>query len=1598
MKKQRYNTAPGRGWRLAAAGALALGMTVPAGMLASKSLTLRTLGSEMLRAVGVEALGGPLVKAVGLGEADVKGAGEMLKVPAREGLMLNGPARSGETRPGDVFFCPFDERNEETMAPLGWVVVDANGDGAEDGAKRWRVGSVDGENCALINWNSSMAMDDWMISPAVTFEGGKAYEFSFDMWGKGDAYPEKVEVFIGKTQDVAGMTITAIPVCTYGNATPKTFSNVVFIPEGGQYYIGVHGCSAKDMYTLFVDNVRVGAGVDAGVPNSPTDITVEPSGAGEPTAAISFKAPATLLNGQPASNMTKIEVKRGDVVAKTFTNPSAGAELSFTDECGYGAQTWAFTAYNATGASVTAYASAEVSMPATVPYFKNFPTASSLDEMTIIDGDGDGNTWGWDQYQKYAKHSHQNQNGVANDWLISAPIMLKGNKAYELTSLVSCGNPEAFPPRVAFYIGKGRTAADMTTAIFPATQLTKYDNNIKESFSVAEDGLYYIGVNACTTEWLGLIKLMNFGITGGASMDAPSQVLDAMIEPDWTSRTLNTEVSFTAPVLTGAGNPVTSITKIELSRNDDVVYTWSNPQPGSEYSTTDTAPAAGEYTYKIVAFNDEGHGTAFERTVELGKVGKPVPYVEDFKSGDRFENELTFIDYNEDGQSFWHASAIDPPYAWIHYGSASPTNDDYLITPAIAMEANTRYIVSAQALGHNEGLEFLAGTAPKVDALTQTVRPLQTLTENWQLLTAEFTSTYAGNYFFAFHVQSDKRYESFQITDIRITKVGLLTAPGAVTDLTYTPGTGNELQFSFKAPATTLAGDALESLAAVTVMRGSQTIKTFDNPAPGAALSFSDTPAAGGEYTYTFTASNAEGPGAVETLVAFCGTDVPAKPQNVKATALENGKVRVTWDPVTTTAHGAAVPAAGYIVLEVNGEKQTQKPMVTACEFEYDAITDPNEQAALYYGVFPVNADGDTGEYGLSNTCFAGNPYKMMFRESFSNGQIKSAYQVESLLFGAQWILCTHETFSDVQPSDADKGMIAMQGSSNTTGRFSTGFINLKDNSVNPTLKFKVYNISPTEYDNKLYIDVLEEGSDTWTEVAGGEIRNLSPEAGWTTMKVDLGAYKNKNIRIGFRVMGATYRYTIFDAITVGNLSLKDLGVTLTPEAFQVPSGENVALNLMVLNNGEQDVQGYTVTLYKNGQEVKVWNPSGTLVSGGIRELRSNQTLDIHDLDVNEFHAEVSLQGDENPSDNVTDTYNVEVLKPIHPVVENLAANHDNGTVTLNWDEPSMANVAPAPTVEGFEGAESWNRTGYGNWKFIDMDDKAVAGFQQFDIPGITVGVTKASFFVLDSQDNSLGGYESLLAGMEGSRKCLGALLCYDQGVVNDWVVSPELYGGRQVVTFHAKSLLEDYVEKFQVYYSTSGNNVSDFVPVGPEFKTSGDAWGMYTASLPEGAKYFAIRRITNGGALFMVDDISLRFAGNDPETLNLVGYNVYRNGERLNTAPLTAKTFADSEAETGTHRYSVSALYEQGESNTQHVSVDVTQSGVTETTVAKAAVAGVAGRVIVRGAEGQHVAVASADGKLLYNGRGSNVMDIKAQPGVYAVTVGNSTFKVLVK
>lgn len=121
---------------------------------------------------------------------------------------------------------------------------------------------------------------------------------------------------------------------------------------------------------------------------------------------------------------------------------------------------------------------------------------------------------------------------------------------------------------------------------------------------------------------------------------------------------------------------------------------------------------------------------------------------------------------------------------------------------------------------------------------------------------------------------------------------------------------------------------------------------------------------------------------------------------------------------------------------------------------------------------------------------------------------------------------------------------------------------------------------------------------------------------------------------------------------------------------------------------------------------------------------------------------------------------------------------------------------------------------------------------------------------------NSSSGISSQSASHEGSY-----LFRFNYNESGTCLISPELTGTESgvSVSFWYANYTTSYREKFQVGYSTTGNDPASDFTFGDEVEgpASSTAWVHYENNFPAGTKYIAIKYIYTNAYYLYIDDFS---------------------------------------------------------------------------------------------------------------------------------------------
>lgn len=248
------------------------------------------------------------------------------------------------------------------------------------------------------------------------------------------------------------------------------------------------------------------------------------------------------------------------------------------------------------------------------PYENGFNDAQSIDAWTILDTNGDNETWTYDADEEGMSISFGP--AASDDWLITPPVRLEKGKAYYISFDVR-GRSTTWQQLVELKYGRAPEADAMTGRLSDPVRLVDQKFvTIGDLLVPEEDGVYYIGLHDISEADQLAVLCDNFRILEGVSVLAPGEVTDLKITP--AASELNAVISFTTPALDIAGDPLTSLDKVELYRGDELINTFEAPGIGVALSYDDVVTEKGLYTYKVIGYNSHGKGVASQTENYIG--------------------------------------------------------------------------------------------------------------------------------------------------------------------------------------------------------------------------------------------------------------------------------------------------------------------------------------------------------------------------------------------------------------------------------------------------------------------------------------------------------------------------------------------------------------------------------------------------------------------------------------------------------------------------------------------------------------------------------------------------------------------------------------------------------------------------------------------------------------------------------------------------------------------------------------------------------------------------------------------------------------------
>lgn len=1206
--------------------------------------------------------------------------------------------------------------------------------------------------------------------------------------------------------------------------------------------------------------------------------------------------------------------------------------------------------------------------PVAVPYQNSFDSADEWEWFTVIDANGDEKTWRHDT--DMAVYSY-NEESAADDWLISPAIVLEAGKTYSFGMKTLCSSA-AFVERVEVKLGNALDAESMTQTVIEPTDVDWEDEaqELTNRFvTVSETGTYYFGIHAISDKDRATLKVDEVSVLE-TLLGAPAAVTDLNATPDAEKPVVT--LAFTTPVNNLAGEALSGNMSVDIMRNGDLIKTFEDVAPGTAMTYVDEDPAltSGNYRYQIICTGSEGRGEASEAVTVHLTVVMTIPYVADFTQ-DAVGDQFTQIDANGDYYMWeWDGGS----HATYSYNSSSPA-DDYLVSPPLHLDAGRKYsiVVNAGSAGYLERFEVVLGREATVEGLsTKVLENCEVEMEDARDFETIYTAAETGVYYVAVHCISDADMYELWINKVSVEYAPEPTAPVAPV-IAVAPGAMGALSadITVEAPANAIDGSSLTAnLSQIELYRNGALIHAFEDVAPGATLLYTDNAFdEAGSYAYQAIPYNADGVG-LKSLIdtVYVGPDVPVVVTGVKAEDLQT-RVLLTWDATGSVgANGGYVnpDEVEYVVYacEPGTTYVLGDPIAVVSGNSYEVETNTNE-GEQYYQTWVITARNAVGESLMveesTASVFMGAPDTLPVVEGFANGEFHTYwdYVGTPLIFA--------------QSSDDDGIAVALVSQQAGQVALTSGKLDLGD-AANPTLIFDASGFGVSQ------VTVIGmKAGDAEADILGTAALS---DAGYQTCQLSLASLQGGSYAmIGFIADIATPTEFDFwsgeiltqgDALILDNIRILDLFDHNLSVELQAPAtvraGRTADISATVTNWGQEAARDFNVIITAGGEELLnqvVTEELAPFASIGISvEMQTSVFDEPGDVALT---VKVDNAGEQKPEDN-TSSATLQILASDVPGPENLGASaQGDGVVELSWSAPSATtreatesfeDTATFPTfsVGGITATEHYGA--FADWSLYDSTGAEVYSWnsqsvsydnQYAPMAWMPFDIVKAGF----TDDETYAGHQVMLS------------LCITPGgdlkTTDHWLISPELPGMEQQISFYLRTITDQYGEEtFEVLASQTDNKPESFQLV-QSYSTDAVEWTQFAATLPEGTKHFAIRHTSTDIFGVMLDDVTFTASSAVSQ------YRIYRDEELIATVAgdVTTYTAAIDDLEAGDCSFGVTAVYGNGDESVPAVVSISVVTGISQIT-----------------ADGEPVDVYSVDGRVVAR----QVTTLQGLRGVYVI------------
>lgn len=924
----------------------------------------------------------------------------------------------------------------------------------------------------------------------------------------------------------------------------------------------------------------------------------------------------------------------------------------------------------------------------------------------------------------------------------------------------------------------------------------------------------------------------------------------------------------------------------------------------TSFTDTQLDPSLRTVYYAVTVSNDKGSAPAVESNRALAAGAFAVPFAEHFDSADDFAL-WTVEDLN--GSVTWSYDKSGKCARYDFPNDLTP-GDDWLISPAIRLETGRSYKVAykyrGQSKSYVESFEVAVAQAPNAAAMGQPIASyIDFNNTSYADGSASFKADADGEYYLGFHCISKPKMWSIYLDDITLEAIDS-RVPAPVADLVVTPAPLGALKatISFTAPAVDTEGTSLLRLSSARVVRAADgaVVATLTELTPGEHYEVVDESLTeSGIAVYTVSCSNDIGESLAASAQAYVGVDLPGAVGNLTVVEVDRHPV-LAWTAPTAGANGGWFDPDKVVYRIVRSDGQVVAENLTDLSYTDLSYTSPaTSQDALWYLVTPWS-DGKRGTYAQSDLVLLGAPYAPG-AETFPGAEMTYYPWIaqSDMAVNASWTLDTSGYTPVTADQNGDRGLATFHSVGEAAGVKSWFYSPMFDISAldSPALTFRLYHSTSIAGDASMSVYAC--GDDGIFAPLGADIARCEGDAdGWVRHSLDLAAFKGAHrLRVAFCGTADGLADIYLDNISLENSLATDAAIASFKAPAKIASGIEGEYVVGVLNAGSTPLTAVRVSLSCDGATLATADLA-VLAAGASTEVVVSAALPATGSRV--VTATITADGDMRP-DNNTATATVAVVDPVIPAPTALTVTADSttGAALLSWQTPA----AQAALTDDVESYPDWAIDGIGQWSMFD-GDYAPTYYINYNAGEYAHASERKAFQVLNVEALGINIWEQ---GKAHSGKRLFAALCSVDFVNNDWLISPQLNGAEQWISFYARSFTtqDTAPERMMVSISDVDTDPVNFTDVTPDYIELDGTWRRYSYYMPEGTRHFAIRCVSDQSFAMFVDDIS--FNDLTVPAWQVTGYEVWRNGTKI--ADTAETTYADAEA-TDKAVYTVRAVY----------------------------------------------------------------------------------------